>query len=169
MDMNSLEDLFVEQLRDIYYAENQLLKALKKMAEKATCPDLAEAYSSHLEETRGQIETLERVMQSLDLEVKGEKCEAIVGILKEADELISNTENEAVRDAAMILAAQKVEHYEIATYGTLCAFADCLGYDSQAELLRNILAEERGADEKLTKLAMNLKNGVNKTAMQEAA
>ncbi|MBL8639544.1 MAG: ferritin-like domain-containing protein [Alphaproteobacteria bacterium] len=169
MDMENLYDLFVEQLRDIYYAENQLLKALKKMSEKATCPDLSAAYSEHLEETRGQIETLERVMQSLDLEVKGEKCEAIMGILKEADELISETENEAVRDAAMILAAQKVEHYEIATYGTLCAFADCLGLDAQAELLRNILAEERSADEKLTKLAMNLKNGVNKTAMQEAA
>ncbi|HRQ60071.1 MAG TPA: ferritin-like domain-containing protein [Alphaproteobacteria bacterium] len=163
MKLTNLNDLFVEQLRDIYYAEKQLVKALPKMAKHATDPKLKKAIEGHLSETEGQVSKLETVMESLDLPVKGEKCEAIVGLIKEAEELMSSAKDSETLDAAIILAGQKVEHYEIATYGCLCAFANRLGYEQQAEILHSILEEERGADEKLTMLAEK-SPGINERA-----
>ena len=153
MEINSLEDLFVEQLRDMYYAENKLIEALSDMADKATNPELRDAFLSHLDETKDQVSKLVQVMGSLDIEIKAEECEAIKGILKEAKELMGNTDDRQALDAALILAAQKVEHYEIATYGCLCAFAECLGFTSEAQILHSILDQEKNADSTLTSLA----------------
>ena len=153
MKIETLEDLFVAQLHDIYYAENKLLKAIPKMAKSASDPMLKMAFEKHLDETKGQIEKLEQVMKSLDIKVKGEKCEAIEGLVKEAEELISDVKDSEAIDACLILAAQKVEHYEIATYGCLCAFANRLGFMEEAEILHSILEQERKTDVALTALA----------------
>jgi ferritin-like metal-binding protein YciE len=153
MKIHTLEDLFVEQLRDIYYAEHQLAKNMPDMAKNATDPSLKKAFEKHLEETKGQILVLEDVMQSLDLPIKAEKCEAIDGLLKEAKELMENAVEPVALDAALVLAAQKIEHYEIATYGCLCAFANRLGFIAQAKKLHSILEQERRTDEILTSLA----------------
>lgn len=163
MKMKTLEDLFTEQLHDIYYAENKLTKALPKMAQKSIDPSLQKAFETHFEETKKQIYTLEAVMKSLGLVVKGEKCEAIDGLLKEADELMADTKDTEVLDAALILAAQKVEHYEIATYGCLCAFANRLGHTEAAEELHSILEQERKTDNVLTRLA-ETSPGINERA-----
>lgn len=153
MKIETLEDLFCEQLKDMYYAENKLVKALVEMAEKATDPKLQQAFEKHHDETRDQIAKLESVFQSLDMEAEGEKCEAIEGLLKEAKELMKDAKDPEALDAALILAAQKVEHYEIATYGCLCAFANRLGHGEQARTLHSILEQERSTDEALTRLA----------------
>lgn len=163
MQITTLKDVFIEQLKDIYYAENQLVKALPKMAKKATDPRLQKAFETHLAETQGQVAKLEMVMQSLDINVEGEKCQAIEGLLKEAEGLMANTKDPETLDAVLILAAQKIEHYEIATYGCLCAFANRLGYRDQAETLHSILEQERGADKILTGLAEN-SPGINERA-----
>ena len=161
--VETLEDLFQAQLKDIYYAENKILKALPKMQKKASSAKLAAAFKKHEAETVTQVEKLERVMTSLGMKVKGEKCEAIEGILKEAEDMMKECGNPAVCDAAMIGAAQKVEHYEIATYGTLVCYATSLGHKSQAKLLQSILDQERKTDEGLTALA---ESGVNDMAQQ---
>ncbi len=164
MKIKSLNDLFVEQLQDMYYAENKLARMLPKMAEKATDPNLTRAFEKHLAETEDQVLKLADIMASLDLKVEGKKCEAIEGLLKEANSLIgaASSDNEAL-DAALILAAQKIEHYEIATYGCLCAFANRLGRKQQAQTLHSILDQERNADEVLTKLAEH-SPGINERA-----
>lgn len=166
-DFNNLEELFQAQLKDIYYAENKILKALPKMAKKASDPKVEAAFKKHEAETVTQVEKLERVMTALGMKVKGEKCEAIEGILKEAEEMMKEAGTDAVRDAAMVAAAQKVEHYEMATYGTLVCYATSLGHKAEAKLLQSILDQERKTDEALTALA---EGGINDMAeMEEAA
>lgn len=168
-DFNNLEELFQAQLKDIYYAENKILKALPKMIKKASHPKLIAAFKKHETETVTQVEKLERVMTSLGMKVKGEKCEAIEGILKEAEEMMKEAGNDAVCDAAMIGAAQKVEHYEIATYGTLVCYATSLGHKAEAKLLQSILDQERKTDEGLTTLAENGVNDMAEMQDEEAA
>ncbi len=163
MKIENLENLFEAQLHDVYYAEKQITKALPKMAKKATSPKLKQGFEKHLEETEDQIAKLEKVMKSLNIKIKGEKCEAIEGLLKEGEELMKDAKDDETRDAALICAAQKVEHYEIATYGCLCAFAKRLGYNDEAKILHSILEQERKTDETLTKLAEGPAN-INKKA-----
>lgn len=151
--IKNLEELFEHMLQDMYYAEKQITKALPKMAEKASDNSLASGFKKHLSETEDQITKLERVFKMTGLKQKGEKCPAIEGILKEGEDLMSHCEEGPVCDAAMIAAAQKVEHYEIATYGTLCNIAKILGEMEAAEILHQILEQEKATDEKLTGLS----------------
>ncbi len=153
-----LRKLFVDELKDIYWAEKALTKAIPKMIKNASSEELIEALSGHLEETKEQVTRLEEVFASLGEKAVAKKCEAITGLIKEAEEIMSDTPKGVVRDAGIILAGQKVEHYEIATYGTLSAFAKTLGEDNAVALLQETLAEERGADEKLTDIAESFVN-----------
>lgn len=154
MAITTLKDLFIHDLSDVYSAERQITKALPKMARAATDPKLVEAFKLHLEETQGQIERLDQVVESNDdLRIKRMKCHALEGLVAEAQELIDSVEKGEVLDAGLIGAAQKVEHYEIATYGTLVAMAKKLGYTDAAKLLHETLEEEKSTDEKLTVLA----------------
>jgi len=155
---NELHSLLVEQLRDILWAEKHLVKALPKMAEAANEKALKEAFTSHLKETEGHVERLKKVFTHLDLAARAKKCDAMEGLLAEADAIKDDFEDSEALDAALIAAAQKVEHYEIATYGTLRAFAKRLGYDEVAELLSATLEEEGAADKKLTKIALGEAN-----------
>ena len=156
MALLSLEDAFVEELRDIYYAEKQITKALPKMAKKATNPDLKAGFEKHLRETEGQVRRLEEVFELLGEKAKGKKCEAMDGLLEEGKDVMQEDAEDEVRDALMIAAAQKVEHYEIATYGTLCTWAELLGMDQVARLLKQTLSEEKTTDEKLTQVARKI-------------
>lgn len=158
MTVKTLQDLFVEELRDIYHAEKQLVKALPKMARSASHPELKEAFTAHLEETRGQVERLDQVFEKLDLAKRAKKCEAMEGLLEEARETMEEIEDEAVLDVGMIINAQKVEHYEIAGYGSLAAIAKQLGHADIAKLLTETLQEEKAADVKLGKIALNVAN-----------
>ncbi len=158
MKMKTLEDLYVNELKDLYNAENQLLKALPKMAKAANAPELKEAFESHLEETRGQVERLEQIFKELDVSPKGKKCKAMEGLVEEGSEMIKEDAEPPVKDAGLIAAAQRVEHYEIAGYGTARTFATLLSYDKAAKLLQETLEEEAGADEKLTELANSVIN-----------
>lgn len=153
MAVKTLEDLFVHALSDVYSAEKQLTKALPKMARAATNPALAAAFTLHLEETRGQIERIDRAVEATGIKLKRIKCAAMEGLVEEGEEMIEEVEKGPVLDAGLIGAAQKVEHYEIATYGTLCALAKQLGYTEAMQLLRETLEEEKSTDEKLTLLA----------------
>jgi ferritin-like metal-binding protein YciE len=150
---NGLQELLVEELRDIYNAENQLIKALPKMAKAAQSERLKEAFERHLEETEQQVERLERAFELLGEPVKGKKCQAMEGLLEEGKEIMEEHSESAMLDAALICAAQKVEHYEIASYGTVCTWADLLGLDEVADLLKETLDEEKTTDESLTELA----------------
>ncbi len=147
-----LEKLFVDELKDIYWAENALVKALPKMAKKATLPELKEALEGHLEETKGHVERLNKVFEIIGVKAQAKKCEAMDGLIKEGGEIMDETEEGSQRDAGIISAGQKVEHYEIATYGTLRAFAETLGYPEAVELLGQTLQEEKAADQKLTEV-----------------
>ncbi|SER98020.1 Ferritin-like metal-binding protein YciE [Tranquillimonas rosea] len=151
--MKDLNALFTHFVRDIYYAERQILKTLPKMARKAQSPDLREAFEMHHEETEGQIERLEQVFELLDLKPRGVTCEAIDGILAEGKEIMEETDSPDARDAGMIAAAQAVEHYEITRYGTMISWARQLGLTDAAELLQSTLEQEYAADDKLSKLA----------------
>lgn len=154
MSISSLEELFIHELSDIYSAEKQLSKALPAMARAATNPNLIDAFKTHLEETRGQIERIDQVVESIEgLRLKRIKCHAMEGLVEEGKELIDSVEKGEVLDAGLIGAAQKVEHYEIATYGTLTALAKKLGYTTAAKLLHETLEEEKSTDEKLTQIA----------------
>ena len=146
-------DLFEDELKDIYWAEKALTKAIPKMIKNTTTPDLAQALEDHLEETKGHVDRLEEAFQMLGKAARAKKCEAMDGLIKEAEEIMEDTPEGIVRDAGIISAGQKVEHYEIATYGTLCAFAKTLGEEEIASLLQQTLEEEKGADEKLTSIA----------------
>jgi ferritin-like metal-binding protein YciE len=148
--IKTLDDLFVHTLQDIYYAENQIVKNLPSMIEKATNPELKAAFLSHLRETEGQVKRLEQVFQMHGQPVKSVQCAAMDGILSEAREIISDCDDEHVRDAAMLSAAQAVEHYEMTRYGTLIAFARQLGRGDCASVLEQTLEEEKAADRKLT-------------------
>lgn len=151
--MENLRDFFETTLRDIYYAEKAILKALPKMAKKATSEDLAAAFEEHLQQTEGHVERLERIFSMLGKSARGKKCQAIEGLAEEADEIIKEADTGTVRDAGMLAAAQAVEHYEISRYGTLKAWAEKLGMKDAARLLGETLEEEKVTDQKLTGLA----------------
>ncbi len=152
-DIETMEDLFKHQLQDIYYAEKQILKALPDMIEKATDPELKQGFQTHLAETERQVERLRQAFQSIGQEPKGVDCPAIDGIIEEANEIAGEVGDKEVLDAALIAAAQAVEHYEITRYGTLAAWATQLGHTECARLFEETLAEERATDKKLTELA----------------
>ena len=153
MAVKTLEDLFVHELSDVHSAERQITKALPRLARAAENPELAAAFEAHLEETNGQIERLDQVVEQLGIRLKRIKCAAMEGLVEEGKEVIDTIEKGPVRDAALVGGAQKVEHYEIAAYGTLCALAKELGYTEALELLKATLEEEKATDEKLTVLA----------------
>ena len=156
--IKTLDDLFVHTLQDIYYAENQITKNLPTMAEKATNPELKRAFQDHLAETKNQVTRLERVFEMHGQPVKGVTCAAMDGILSEAKEIMGDCSDNAVLDAAMLCAAQAVEHYEITRYGTLIALAEELGRSDCAGVLKQTLEEEKAADHKLTRIAENRVN-----------
>jgi len=160
-DLNTMDDLFVHALRDIYYAENRFVKALSGMIEKASNPQLKQAFRSHLGETETQILRLQEVFRMYGAEVKGVDCPAVDGLIEEADDLADEVEDRRVLDAALIAAAQAVEHYEIARYGSLIAWARELGRSDCASVLEKNLAEEKAADRRLTVMA---ESGVNTAA-----
>ena len=158
MRIESLHDLFVNELRDLYNAENQLVKALPRMAKAASSDDLRQALEDHLEQTRGHVERLEQVFERLGLKAKGKKCEAMEGIIEEGKNLLAEDLEPAILDAGIIGGAQKVEHYEMAGYGTVRTWAERLGLHEEAELLQQTLDEEKAADEKLTQIAEHAVN-----------
>src|ERR1700678_636610 len=152
MKLPSIEKLLEDQLKDIYSAENQLVKALPKMAKKAAAAGLKNAITSHLEETKNQVGRLHQIGETLGIKLTGKKCKAMEGLIEEGTELLEATGPGPVIDAALIAAAQRVEHYEISAYGSARALAEQLGHDDVAELLQETLDEETAADEKLTSL-----------------
>jgi ferritin-like metal-binding protein YciE len=158
MAIDGLQDLLHDELKDIYDAEKQLTKALPKLVKKASSPELKEALTSHLRETEGQINRLEQVFEQLGLPVRGKKCEGMQHLIAEGNDMISEAEDDATRDAVMIAGAQKVEHYEIASYGTIRTWATLLGKTDVAALLEDSLEEEKEADLKLTGIAENFVN-----------
>ena len=153
MSMDSLKKLYVDELKDLYSAETQLVKALPKMAKKASAPELKQAFQDHLEETKGHVERLEEIFQELEEKPTGKTCKGMKGLIEEGEEVIDEDGDEAVLDAALIGAAQRVEHYEIAGYGVARTFATHLGEDDAADLLQQTLDEEGEADKKLTSIA----------------
>jgi ferritin-like metal-binding protein YciE len=157
-DIKTMNDLFVHQLQDIYYAEQQLVKALPKMADKATEKELKQGFLTHLDETRTHVQRLEQVFQTLGTAVKGVDCPAIDGIIEEADEVAGEVADKAVLDAALINAAQAAEHYEITRYGSLIAWAKQLGRNDCASVLQKTLDEEKATDQKLTRMAESKAN-----------
>ncbi len=160
--MKTLQDLFVEQLRDMYYAEKQMVKSLTKMVKKASSDKLKKSFEDHLSETEKQVERLEQVFEKLELTARGKTCHAMDGIIDEAKEIMNEDAEPSVLDAGLIAAAQKGEHYEIASYGTLRTYADMLGYKKISALLQETLDEEINTDKKLTKLAQT----INQEAME---
>ena len=166
MSLDSLEKLFLEELKDIYNAEKQLTKALPRMAKAAESRELQQAFTNHLRETEGQIQRLERVFQELGQAARGKKCKAMEGLIEEGKELLEEESEPQVLDAALIGAAQKVEHYEIAAYGCLSTYAELLGHSDAAQLLRQNLQEEEAADKKLNSLA---EGGINESAAMAGA
>jgi len=153
MKINTLQDLYVEELRDIYNAENQLVKALPKVAQAASSDELRSAVEDHLEQTKEHVERLDQIFESLGESPKGKKCKAMEGLIEEASETMDEDIAENVLDAALIAAAQRVEHYEISVYGTLATFAKLLGREDDADLLGQTLDEEKETDETLTDIA----------------
>jgi ferritin-like metal-binding protein YciE len=158
MALDSLRDLYVNELRDLYNAENQLLKALPRMAKASSSPELKAAFTEHLEVTRGQVERLEQIFTGLGVSPKGKKCKAMEGLIEEGKETMQEDGEPSVRDAALIAAAQRVEHYEMAGYGCVRTFAKLLGFADAAKLLQQTLDEEGAADKKLTQLARSVIN-----------
>jgi len=154
MAEKSLEDLFLMTLKDMYHGEKQIVKALPKMAESAESSQLKQALEMHLDETQQQVKRLEQVFQLMNQKPKAETCEAIKGLIEEGEEVMEEAEEGPVLDAGLIAAAQAVEHYEIARYGTLCAWAKQLGMNDAADLLEETLEEEKNADKKLNQIAM---------------
>jgi ferritin-like metal-binding protein YciE len=157
----TLHDAFIDELRDAYDAEKQLIKALKKMARAATSPELRNAFESHMQETEGQVARLDEVFGTLDEKPRGKHCEGIAGIIEEGKGIMEEDFDEDTMDACLIAAAQRAEHYEIAAYGTLVAWAEAMGHTEAAELLQQTLDEEKATDEKLTALA---ESGINQAA-----
>ncbi|RIK77436.1 MAG: ferritin-like domain-containing protein [Planctomycetota bacterium] len=158
MKVNTLEDLLVHELRDLYSAEKQLTRALPKMAKATSNDDLARLFREHLEETHEHLERLETVLSDLGKSTRGPACKGMEGLLAEADDLLDEVEDESVKNAALVAAAQRAEHYEIAGYGTARTYAQLLGIEDAAELLQRTLDEEHAADVKLTKLAVDRVN-----------
>jgi len=164
-DAGTLHDAFVDELRDIYDAEKQLTKALPKLAKSASSPGLRSAFESHLEETRGQVERLEQVFESLEEKVRGKHCDGIAGIIEEGKSIMEEDFDEVAMDACLIATGQRAEHYEMAAYGTLVAWARAMGHTTAAKLLQETLNEEKAADKKLTSLA---EGGINQEAADAA-
>ncbi len=158
MAVKTVQDLFVEELRDIYHAEKQLLKALPKMAKNASHGELKQTFELHVEQTRGQVERLEQVFEQLDVAKRGRRCEAMEGLIEEARSTMEDIEDKNVLDVGMIINAQKIEHYEIAGYGSLVSLAKQLGHKEVASLLEQTLNEEKETDQKLNKVALNVAN-----------
>lgn len=156
MPQKTLDALFIDELKDLYDAEKQLTKALPKLAKGAENEELREAFESHLEETKGHVERLEQIFKQLEKPARGKKCKAMEGLVEEGADMLDEDAVPAALDAGLICAAQKVEHYEIASYGTLIAWSQVLGYDDAVSLLEETLAEEKAADEKLTEIAEGL-------------
>src|SRR5271166_6414331 len=153
---SSLEQLYVDELKDLFSAEKQLTKALPKMAKAATSEDLRKGFEEHLEQTKEHVQRLEEIFTMLDAKAGGKKCVGMEGIVQEGAEVMAEAYEGAVMDAALISAAQRVEHYEIAAYGTVCAYADLLGESDQAALLRQTLEEEKETNEKLAELSKEI-------------
>ena len=153
MTKNSLRELYVDELKDLYSAEKQITRALPKMAKKASSEELKEAFQEHLKQTEGQIERLDQIFELLGERASGKKCIGMEGLLKEGSEIMNEDFSDEVLDAALIAAAQRVEHYEIAAYGTVCAYADLLEESEHASLLRDTLEEEKETDQKLTEIS----------------
>jgi len=157
----TLHDAFVDEMRDAYDAEKQILKALPKMAKAASSDDLRAAFETHLEETRGQVTRLENAFASIDEKPRGKHCDGVAGIIEEGKSTMGEDFDEMTMDAALVASAQRVEHYEMAMYGTLVAWARAMGHEEAAELLQENLDEEKATDEKLTEIA---EGGINETA-----
>lgn len=158
MSLDSLHDLYVEELKDLYNAENQLLKALPRMAKAATAPELKAAFTEHLTVTQKQVERLDQIFEELGVSPKGKKCKAMEGLIEEGKEIMQEDGDPSVIDAALIAAAQRVEHYEMAGYGCVRTFANLLGYEDAVTLLQETLDEEGETDKKLTELAETVIN-----------
>ena len=156
--LKSLDDLLVHELQDIYHAEGQILKAMPKMIKAASHPELQAAFEEHLEQTEGQVERLEQAFKLLGMPAKGKKCEGMAGLIEEGKKMMEEDADPAVLDAALIAAAQKIEHYEIASYGCVCTYAEMLGYEQVHDLLGQNLEEEETTDEKLSVLAESVIN-----------
>ncbi len=161
----TLHDAFLDELRDTYDAEKQLTKALPKLAKAATSPDLRAAFEEHLEQTRGHVERLEQVFESLEEKVRGKHCDGIAGIIEEGKSIMEEDFDDTTMDACLIAAGQRAEHYEMAAYGTLVAWARGMGHTDAAELLQETLEEEKAADQKLTSIA---ESGINQEAAEAA-
>ena len=164
MKLDTLQKLYTDELRDLYNAENQLLKALPKMAKAASSADLKDAFEKHLEQTKGHVKRLEQVFEALGEKPKGKTCRAMKGLIEEGSEILEKDGEESIRDAGIIVAAQKVEHYEIAGYGSARTFAHLLGQNKAAELLQATLDEESETNELLNRLAESV---INPEAMME--
>lgn len=156
--IRTFEDLFVDELKDLYNAEQQLTRALPKMAKAASTPELKKAFESHLEETKQQVQRLEQVFEEIGTPAKGKTCQAMKGLIEEGSELLGEGMENEVLDAGLIGAAQRVEHYEIAAYGTARTMAETLGHKKAVKLLDQTLKEEKAADEKLTRIAESVVN-----------
>jgi ferritin-like metal-binding protein YciE len=156
MEMESLRELYIEELKDLYSAENQIIKALPKMVKAATSSELKKGFEQHLAQTRGQVERLEKIFKELDESPKGKKCKGMEGLLEEGKEWMEEDAEPEVMDAGLIAAAQHVEHYEIAGYGCVRTYAELLGFTNAAKLLQQTLDEEKQTDEKLTGLAQTI-------------
>lgn len=164
-EAGTLHDAFIDELRDTYDAEKQLTKALANLAKASSNPKLRQAFESHLKETQGQIERLEQVFKSLDEKVRGKHCDGIAGIIEEGKSIMEEDFDDTTMDACLIAAGQRAEHYEMAAYGTLVAWAQAMGHSEAARLLRQTLEEEKGADKKLSGLA---EGGINQSAADAA-
>jgi ferritin-like metal-binding protein YciE len=156
MDKNSLKGLYIDELKDLYSAESQLTKALPKMAKAATSDELRQGFQEHLEQTKGHVERLQQIFEKLGEKATGKKCLAMEGLIKEGSETMEDDYEDAVMDAALISAAQRVEHYEMAGYGSVIAYAELLGEDQAVSLLTETLNEEKETDEKLTELSKSI-------------
>jgi ferritin-like metal-binding protein YciE len=170
VEANSLQELYIGELRDLYDAENQIIKALPKMISKTSSDELKNALNEHLDVTREQAQRLEQIFEQMGQKAKAQKCKGIEGIIKEGSELLAEVDDEDVRDAAIIASAQKVEHYEIAAYGTVRTWANLLGQEEAASLLEETLDEEKEADQKLNQLAeaINVEAGEGEIGESEA-
>jgi len=164
-EAGTLHDAFIDELRDVYDAEKQLTKALPKLAKASSNPQLRQAFESHLEETQGHIERLEQVFEGLDEKVRGKHCDGIAGIIEEGKAIMEEDFEETTLDACLIAAGQRAEHYEMAAYGTLIAWAEAMGHTDAVKLLQQILNEEKAADKKLSSLA---EGGINQSAADAA-
>jgi ferritin-like metal-binding protein YciE len=164
MSVENMQELLLDELKDLYSAEKQITKALPKMVKATTSPELKQAFESHLEETKGHVERLDQIFGILGKAARAKTCHGMQGVLEEGSEVLEETEKGEVRDAALISAAQRVEHYEMAAYGCVREYAKLLGQEEIAKLLEATLEEERGADEKLSKISKT----VNSVALQAA-